>query len=223
MASSMDDPTARTSRTAGVHLGCRQHTPVDGRGSLPKNWLIVMARPHLSKAQMGHQPPHYVQATCNIRARRSLRETCAVPVHACSVSPMYSNTQMTRMTRLVMRIHDHPRALPKRLVRRDFVARESARPEVSHAHPCPILTSFSSEIGPLPGTHGPGPDGLVHSRRRSSNQPYEPDPPLSNQPARKGGVVLVLAEPQVALPLPRTAKLGCECFAAPYCDAEFAW
>jgi hypothetical protein len=185
-----------------------------------------MARPHLSKAQMGHQPPHYVQATCKTRARRSFRETCAVPFHACSVSPMYSKTHMTRMTRLVMRVHDHPRAPLSALSggtswpasRR---ARSESRPSVPNS--CPILTSFGSEIRPLPGTHGPGPDGLVHSRRRSSNQPCEPDPPLGNQPARKGGVVLVFAETQVALPLLRTARLGCECFAAPYCDAEFAW
>jgi hypothetical protein len=91
---------------------------------------------------MGHQPPHYVQATCKTRARRSFRETCAVPFHACSVSPMYSNTHMTRMTRLVMRVHDHPRA-PLSACQAGLRGPRVGAPEVSHAHPCPIRAQYS--------------------------------------------------------------------------------
>jgi hypothetical protein len=58
--------------------------------------------------------------------------------------------------------------------------------------PCSIRAQHSrasvAKIGPAPGLHGHGPDGLVHSRRRNSHldtDPYEPDPPLTNQPTRK--------------------------------------
>jgi hypothetical protein len=71
-----------------------------------------------------------------------------ISVRALQMWPSYSNKQMTRMTRLVMRIScSSARDLPKCLVRRDFMGRKAGTAEVDHARCRAQFVPNTQELG----------------------------------------------------------------------------
>jgi hypothetical protein len=80
------------------------------------------------------------------------RSAASLLVNSVSLCPSYSNTQMTKITRLVICIRDHRGASYQRLlVRRDFKGIETGAAEVDQTssvpNSCPMLASFGSELG----------------------------------------------------------------------------